>query len=854
MIFWTPIMLAGLAAVAIPILIHLLNRQRATIMDWGAMRFLLDSLARRKRRILIEEIILLALRCLAVALVALAMARPFIPSRTTIPWVVVLPAILAAAMCAGVGIAMSNQRLASRILLGAAGALVALALITSAVEHFLQTRHWSLSGGEKDVAIILDGSRSMTLTLDGKTNFQRAVEEAQTTLAVCKPGDGVALFVAGSVLRPIIQKPTADHKAVEAALAGLAPTGGTMKVPEALDAAVTALKEGSNPAKMIVLVTDGQALGWNVENEARWRFLADDAKKFPTPLRFFCRTLKLPGTFHNATLADLAFSRPVVGTDRPVSIEVKIANSGTVRVEPSGVNLSVDGEAVGRQPIAPIPPGAEEAVRFEHRFRTPGPHVVAAQVVCEDDLPSDNSDARVLEVLDVLKVLVVDGAPSPLPLEGASAFVDIALTPGAADEAPASAPAEGAGETEGAAPLGRLIVPTVLAAPDIRRAGNLKDYSLVILANVPMLPKDFADKLAQFVQEGGGLLIAPGDRADAAFYNAWIAPGGGPVMPAGLVIRKARTDEPARLALKTLTHPALAVIANSTQSDADKALVSAWWRLGAQEKDPAIRVGGFLDTNDAVLVERKVAKGLVLATAMALDRQDSNLPSLKCFVPLVHEMAYYLAAPSVVQRNIPAGTDVVLDLAPKPGTPAAPAGSFAVGVQTPGGTTAQAEATVEAGRLRLRYTATYEPGLYRLLLPDTAAKPFAIRLAPGGGVPFVVLGEPEESRLAALTDMNFEEVRKHLEVFRARTTDELTTAVAGSIPGEELWKYLAVALLLGLVAENGLTRWIASRRKYHSDATVRFGEQFTDMQTFRQHAQEILSPPAPKAEATAKPR
>jgi len=852
MIFWTPIMLAGLAAVAIPILIHLLNRQRATRMDWGAMRFLLDSLTRRRRRILLEEIILLALRCLAVALVALAMARPFIPSRTTIPWVVVLPAILSAAMCAGVGVAMSSQRLARRILLGAAGALVALALITSAVEHLLLTRHWSLSGGEKDVAIILDGSRSMTLAQDGKTNFQRAVEEAQATLAVCKPGDGVALFVAGSVPRPIIPKPTADHKAVEAALADLAPMGGTMKVPEALDAAITALKEGANPAKMIVLVTDGQAVGWNVQNEARWRFLAEDAKKFPTPLRFFCRTLKLPETFHNATLADLAFSRPVVGTDRPVSLEVKVANSGTVRVEPSGVNLSVDGEAVGRQPIAPIPPGAEETVRFAHRFRTPGPHVVSAQVVSEDDLPSDNSDARVLDVLDVLKVLVVDGAPSPLPLEGASAFVDIALTPGPAGEESA-APAGETDEAQEPALVGHLVLPTVLAAPDIRRAGNLKDYSLVILANVPMLPRDFADNLARFVQEGGGLLIAPGDRADAAFYNAWTAPGGGPVMPAGLLTRKARTDEPARLALKTLAHPALAVIADTVQSDADKALVSAWWRLGTREKDPAIRVGGFLDTNDAVLVERKVGKGLVLVTAMALDRQDSNLPSLKCFVPLVHEMAYHLASPSVVQRNLPAGTDVVLDLAPKPGAPAA-ARTFPVGVQTPGGTAAQAEATVEAGRLRLRYTAAYEPGIYRLLLPDMAAKPFAVRLAPGGGVPFVVLGDPEESRLAALTDRNFEEVRKHLEAFRARTTDDLTTAVAGGIPGEELWKYLAVALLLGLVAENGLTRWIASRRKYHVDTAVRFGGQFTDMQTFREQAQEILNPSVPKTEATPKPR
>lgn len=65
-------MLAGLAAVAIPILIHLLNRQKATLVDWGAMRFLLESLTSRSRRILIEEIILMVLRCLVVALLVMA--------------------------------------------------------------------------------------------------------------------------------------------------------------------------------------------------------------------------------------------------------------------------------------------------------------------------------------------------------------------------------------------------------------------------------------------------------------------------------------------------------------------------------------------------------------------------------------------------------------------------------------------------------------------------------------------------------------------------------------------------------------------------------------------------------------
>ena len=104
---WT--MLLALTAVSIPIIIHLLNRQRATLIDWGAMRFLIDSLASRRRRILLEEIILMALRCLLVMLLVLALARPFLPSRSVIPWAVVLPALIAAAICFGIGAAMGSS-------------------------------------------------------------------------------------------------------------------------------------------------------------------------------------------------------------------------------------------------------------------------------------------------------------------------------------------------------------------------------------------------------------------------------------------------------------------------------------------------------------------------------------------------------------------------------------------------------------------------------------------------------------------------------------------------------------------------------------------------------------------------
>ncbi|MBN8712008.1 MAG: hypothetical protein BGO12_09325 [Verrucomicrobia bacterium 61-8] len=74
--FLQPAVLGGLAAIGIPIAIHLLNKFRVRRIDWAAMRFLADSLRKNERRLKIEDLILLVVRCLLFALLVLAFARP----------------------------------------------------------------------------------------------------------------------------------------------------------------------------------------------------------------------------------------------------------------------------------------------------------------------------------------------------------------------------------------------------------------------------------------------------------------------------------------------------------------------------------------------------------------------------------------------------------------------------------------------------------------------------------------------------------------------------------------------------------------------------------------------------------
>src|SRR5436305_9838771 len=60
---------AGAALISLPIIIHLINRMRFRRIRWAAMEFLLKAQKRQRRRLIIEQLILLAMRCLLIAMI-----------------------------------------------------------------------------------------------------------------------------------------------------------------------------------------------------------------------------------------------------------------------------------------------------------------------------------------------------------------------------------------------------------------------------------------------------------------------------------------------------------------------------------------------------------------------------------------------------------------------------------------------------------------------------------------------------------------------------------------------------------------------------------------------------------------
>ena len=835
MTFLNWIMLFGLVALAIPILIHLLNRSKPRVMEWAAMQFLLASLTYRSRRILLEELVLLVLRCLTLACLALAMARPFLPSRSSVPWVLVLPAFLAAAVGIGLAAALWNQVALRRRLLRGVAIVAIVGLGVAGFERWRQGQWWTGGHGGKDVAVVLDASMSMNLLVDGETNFKRAVDEARATLDACRPGDAFSVILAGPVPHALARKPTSDRHELKRVLQGpdCHPLGGTMAVLEALNAAGLALADGANPTKTVILFTDGQNAGWDLQSDVRWRFVADSFRRFAVPPKLIIRRLPVPSTFRNDAVVGLTLSRQVIGTDRPVDVDVQVLNAGSVPAQPAAVSLFADDVLVERQPfVKELLPNVTEVQHFTYTFTQPGRHVLKAVVEAEDDLRDDNALEQVVDVLNRLPVLIVDGAPGERPIQRASGFIRLALAPVTTEAARSGTPDDA---------QHFLVNAAVTSAADLPDAPGLDAYRVVILANVARLPSAATDRLAAFVKKGGGLLIAPGQRAEPDFYNLWQTSAGERLVPALLQARVTPT-EPIHIEPRSFTHPALRLVSEPRQSDVAQGLVASYWKLIVDGRDPDVRVGARLDQGDPLLVERQFGQGYVLLTALALDRHDSNLPSLASFVPLVHELVYYLATPLNTCANIKPGTEYACELGLPAGFDREAPGN-AVTVRLPSGT--ERVAILAGGELRsvLRFNETREPGLYRITLPATLAQPLAGGTNPVAQLAFTVIRQPEESTIVGLSDSDLAALRAHVDSFVAGTREELLTAFAGDVPGQELWRVLALCAILTLLAETALARWIAVKRRFHGTEAITLKTPAQSVDALRERMQSLVETP-----------
>lgn len=853
MTFLSAGMLVGLVLVALPVVLHLLNRGRTQTVEWGAMDFLMQSIALRNRRIRFEEAMLLVLRCLLLALLALAMAQPFLPSRGNLPVVLLLAAFAAAAICVGIAGATWEQRRVRRVLLLAAALLVALGVGGAGMERWLQAGWWGFDGSPRDLAIIVDGSTAMSLPYtDDRTYFDQAMEEAKGLADGLRAGDSVVVFIGGAKPVPLVGRPTSDRREIAAAFAAAprTPPGDRFAGTETLNAVVTALGSGRNPQKTIVVIGAGHRGGLAPDQTAQWEFLKarmENLLPVRPDLLYRRLTPEVAREVRNVAVSPPVLSRRLADTARPIRIDTDVINTGSVAMAPGRIELHINDVKVDERAMAAeIPPGVAETITFTHRFTEAGPHAVSVHVTALDDINVDNAAASVVHVEDELPVLIIDGAPSSRRLRGASAFLNIALNP-AEDQREGlmqriwAATLGGGGEKKPATTNlhGNLVKTEVRPITELSRIADLRQYRVVVLVNIPRLPDAFSARLAEAVRRGMGLWIVPGHLTQTEHFEKWRSSAGEPLWPAAPVERVSLGRVPMPVQLHSFTHPAQRVFASDPHSDADALRVQAYWRMLLDPNDPNVRTAGSLLNDDYFMAERTFGKGSVVLLSLMLNREDSNLPSLMSFVPLVHETLYYLASWDVPNDNTQLGAEfsTTVTFAPTPDDGSSKAASVPfpteAKVVTPADREISARITPTDGGFSLIVSQTTEPGLYRVELPESLSARVVPDRLDGAMLRFAVVSDPQGAVVSQITESDERSLNESLKFFIADSPDDLAMVLAEDVPGNALWTWFMLAAMAVLLCELAVSRFISKSRRTDAEAPLAFDAGSSDASAFK---------------------
>ena len=215
--FLNPWLLTGLAAVGLPVLIHLLNRHRAVTIEWGAMELLRRVMTFRSRQVRLEDILLMLLRCLVILLAVLAWARP--------------------------------------------------------------TTKWFGAVKKADVGavIALDGSMSMGHRPGLQSRLDLAVDRVREIFHGLAPGTPTTLVVLGNRPHVLLRNAGFDPVRFEQALRDIKPGAETLNLERCLPDLRALLAEIKAPARELYLVTDAQAVTWAQPSDAARHLLTDVA-------------------------------------------------------------------------------------------------------------------------------------------------------------------------------------------------------------------------------------------------------------------------------------------------------------------------------------------------------------------------------------------------------------------------------------------------------------------------------------------------------------------------------------------------------------------------------------------------
>ncbi len=593
MTFLTPTLLyAGLACIAVPIIVHLLTRRRRTPIAWGAMRFLIEAYKKHRRRLTLEQLLLLACRCAVVALLALALGKPIVSG-----------------MAAG-------------------------------------------SDVPRTLYLLIDNSVASSLTQEGTSALDRHKAGAATLLGKLDAlrGDRAAVIALGTPADPVIVPPSNDLAAVGRVVASLTPTDGRADLEGGIARVAADLATAQDgTVSTIAILSEWRAGSADVE-----RPLPAVAPAVPPGGTIPSLIASSPAetAVDNVSIVDVEPLRPMLiagpadapegaGLD-PTPVRVTLLRRGPGTGSAAASTLSVRAETIGAagapgesvQSAVRWAPGQERAsVTVSVAAPTALPASGSLMVIAEidrDALASDNVRRRPVESRPWLGVglAATPGAARPASIDrfGPADWLRLSVAP------------------EGASGSGSALRVIDVEPRSIGAGGALAGLDALLIPSPDRLDGAGWERVGEFVRSGGLVVVfAPPSGGAQLWTDAFLSTTG----LGWSIAREARSYAPATdLADVPATSGLLALIAGEIGELARPVRVSRVLPVdpGSAGADVVLRLR---DGTPLVLAgaaragegpRSSPARGLVVMVTSAGDLEWTDLPTKPLMVPLMQEI------------------------------------------------------------------------------------------------------------------------------------------------------------------------------------------------------------------------
>ena len=596
MAFVNASLLLGGMLMAVPVILHLMMRQKPRPLVFPAIRFVQQRRESNRRTLRLRHWLLLLLRALLIVLLAAAIARPSVDSDHWGNWVLIglVSMILLLVLAATIGSWMNARGVVMVVLLLlvtlllAAGDLVLLARVMDRDGEAM------LGDQEAPVAavLVIDSSQRMGYQYENLSRLEQAQQTANWLIQQL-PGDSEVAVLGSSGRQQVF---AIDLAAARETVDRIQLTSVGRRLADVVRDGIDLLETSRLGRKEIYVFTDMTQGAWQESAQLKrvleqhadvLVYLVDEGVTKPLnfavgPVTLSQQTLTTNGTFQLRT--ELQHIGP--GGERDIELyleepdlQLPIFQDGRQRVPPSTRRA--------RQHVVAAA-NARQRVQFQLQGLSQGIHQGSIRLVGDDGLAIDDTRYFTIRVRAPWQVLVV--APGEVPVK----FFTEAISPFSLRQT-------------GQSQFVCTVIRQKEAGSEVLGDQQLEGYSAICLVDPLPLAAEDLQRLVRFSSQGGGVGLLLGHNASVNGFESPLAQQ----MLGGRLLRQWRPVGRSFLDPVDDTHPMMAEFREvSTSIPWQEFPVYRYWQMELAEG--AVEIVRFANSDHPAIIEHRVGQGRVI--------------------------------------------------------------------------------------------------------------------------------------------------------------------------------------------------------------------------------------------------